>query len=144
MAREELGHVGTLRRERRKAFHLERSQDTGIATDLVALEGLLAEKLDLISEAVADIAGEIKSHAEAALARSNSISERPFGHELKRRISARNFEKASPICEHLLDCYLDLGDVSNTEDDADRARRFASQMISTLHATRDAESGKPQ
>lgn len=46
LAREELGHVATLRRERRRAFHEMRHAEAGsVREDLPTLEGRLSELL---------------------------------------------------------------------------------------------------
>lgn len=140
MAREELGHVATLRRERRKAFHLERDRGSDIETDLVDLEARLARQLETMSgAATGDVAADLAGHARAARARLESIAARSFGQRVTRKISQQgNSGKALPLCEHLLDCYLDLGDQSKTELDAGRARTFAAELIACIRTVRGA------
>jgi len=141
MAREELGHVATLRRERRKAFHLERSQGLDVATDLVALERRLGDRLEtMAAEAGGNVAEALRDHARSARMRSQSIETLAFGEAVTRKINVEAASgKALLLCEHLLDCYLDLGDRVKTEDDAGRARNFAAQIIACIRTVRAAD-----
>jgi rubrerythrin len=142
MAHEELGHVATLRRERRKAFHMERDKGSDTDTDLPGLEERLSHLLDaLTQEANGTGAAEtLRGHAQTALGRMNAIRDRFFDRKVMRRMrSDLAAGKALPLCEHLLDCYLDLGDTSTTERDADRARRFAAQMIACIRTVRGVD-----
>lgn len=138
MAREELGHVATLRRERRAAFHLERDRGSDAETDLVSLEGWLSYLLEAMAgESSGVVADTLRGHSQTAHIRMESIREQPFSRSVTRKISAQAATgKALPLCEHLLDCYLDLGDQSKTEHDADRARSFAAQLIACIRTVR--------
>jgi rubrerythrin len=136
MAREELGHVARLRRERRKAFHLER--DKAVETDLKSLEEALSHHLEaMAAKASGDASSTVRGHSLAARARMGSSIDRPFelGSSLKIGDNA-TIGKALPLGEHLLDCYLDLGDHAKSEHDANRARRFAGQLIACIRTVR--------
>jgi rubrerythrin len=143
MAREELGHVSTLRRERRKAFHIERAARGDARIDLQSLEKALSMLLDsLASNAIGEVSETLLSHALAARARMQSLSERPF--EPGTRItpgSEQASNKALPVAEMLLDCYLDLGEHAKGEPDANRARRFAAQLIACIRTVRGVATG---
>ena len=52
MAREELGHVATLRRERRRAFHDLRQSEMAKAKSIAFQEGRLADALDGLARIV--------------------------------------------------------------------------------------------
>ncbi|WEZ85735.1 hypothetical protein P6U16_22025 (plasmid) [Rhizobium sp. 32-5/1] len=45
-------------------------------------------------------------------------------------------DAALPLSEHILDCYLYLGDHAASEQDADRAQDFAAQLISCIQTVR--------
>lgn len=81
VAREEMGHLTTLRRERRRAFHSERAGPTAPALDLPELESRLAA---LLAEAAANASGAEASHIEElavqAGERSTAIAKAPSGH----------------------------------------------------------------
>lgn len=139
MAREELGHVAELRRERRKAFHVEKRTQDDVKTDLVSLEETLSGQLETMAKekAPGTLSDELRGHADEARARMASIIQGPFEFRSTRRI---NFpaaaDRALPLSEFLLDRYLDIADHATSEHDADRARRFAAQLIPCLRTVR--------
>jgi rubrerythrin len=140
MAREELGHVAKLRRERRRAFHIEkaRSQDDE-ATDLASLEAALSRQLDVIAteNSPGAISNELRAYADEARARMASLVQGPFeiGPARGMKLPAAA-ERASPLSEFLLDRYLEIADRTASEDDARRARGFAAQLIACLRTVR--------
>ena len=139
---EELGHVAKLRRERRKAFHKDRDRIHDPQHDLKSLEETLSRHLDVIAaEASGDVSNSMRSHSSAARTRMESIVEHPFelGSMLKQGDKAI-IETALPLGEYLLDCYLELGDHSKNEQDADRARSFAAQLISCIRSLREVDT----
>ena len=143
MAREELGHVAKLRRERRKAFHLERAAIADVDTDLVSLEETLARQLDgMANEMSGDVANVLRGHSQAAGARAESMTGRSFHPSAvrKTRVQESIIARPLPLCEHLLDCYLDLGEHSRTEHDADRARSFAAELIACIRTVRSLQN----
>ena len=139
MAREELGHVATLRRERRRAFHVERGNalESG-DIDLASLEARLSGHLNAISgQADPGRSEAIRTLEDDAGFRARSMVDRPFGTAPLPDSPPRTaVERALPLCEFLLDCYLDIGDRAMDEQDADRARTFAEQIIHCLKALR--------
>lgn len=140
MAREELGHVSTLRRERRQAFHIERAARGDSRIDLPSLEKVLSNLLEtMAANATGAVLEALRSHSLAARTRVQSLLETPF--EPGARItpgSEQASNKALPVAEMLLDCYLDLGEHAKGEPDANRARRFAAQLIACIRTVRGA------
>lgn len=138
MAREELGHVSTLRRERRKAFHMERAASRDVEIDLPSLEEAFSRLLDtMATKASGDVSSALRSHSQAARARIESMIDRSFESGSQIKIGSDTaIEKPLPLSEQLLDCYLDLGDHARSEQDAGRARSFAAQLISCIRTVR--------
>ena len=139
MAREELGHVATLRRERRRAFHQERSQVLSVDKgDLPLLERKLSNLLKSMAE-LSTVGGrdDLLARSNEADLRSKTMLEHPFLTTSRpERATQKAVESALPLCEFLAECYLDIGDRAANEEDADRAREFASQVIHCLRALR--------
>jgi len=136
MAREELGHVATLRRERRRAFHLRKTAPAAGATrwTLPALEHRLAE---LLRGAAATPAGSAERHAGAAEKRAGALLARPLGHSpLLEHVSADAAERLLPCTELLFECYLDLAERLPSEEERGRAQTFAAQLLDCLSAVR--------
>lgn len=138
MAREELGHVATLRRERRKAFHLERDAAPLVVADLKSSEELLARHLDLLvvnsDEDTADI---LRKFSNEARRRAQSIATQPFDViPQPNTVSQATFDQARPLSEYLIDRYLDAGGRARREEEADRAMSFAAELIACLRVVR--------
>lgn len=134
MAREELGHIATLRRERRRAFHAQGGPRTRWTT--IALEQRLAE---LLSDAAAKSGAEwMAVHADGARRRSGALLDRPLGDRpLPLAHSPEGAgDRMLPCAELLLDCYLDLAERLPSQDDRDRAQVFAAEVLGTLQAIR--------
>lgn len=133
MAKEELGHVATLRRERRAAFHRERTASTGNQPATVAsLEAELAHLLETIaSRAPAGDTARLHELAAEARERANSLANAPLGDSplLKDGVRPQVTRRAVPLCELLLDCYLDFGDRLPDEDGRLRAHELAAGAI---------------
>ncbi len=139
MAREELGHVAKLRRERRRAFHAERSQVLDInQAELRSLESRLSGLLrHLAAKSSGNEQVRIQDLAQQADLRAEAIAAHPFGTTPRGvKVPQAAVEEALPLCEFLADCYLDLGDRASAEEDADRARSYAAQVIHCLRALR--------
>ncbi|WP_026187082.1 ferritin family protein [Ensifer sp. BR816] len=132
LAREELGHVATLRRERRRAFHeLRRGESGSVRGDLPALERRLSDLLGEHSGRLAGLANE-------ALERAAALSEDPPGvTPLLDHVSENVPGRLVPLCEFLLDCYLDLAERESAESARARMQTFASDMIRCLYAARE-------
>lgn len=142
MAREELGHVATLRRERRRAFHRERDQALAVdAVDLPDLELSLSRHLKAMAElSTVDRGDNLLALSIEADLRSKSMREHPLlttPHPVKATRKA--IESALPLCEFLADCYLDIGDRATDEKDGGRVREFAAEIIHCLRTLRDRQ-----
>jgi rubrerythrin len=137
MAHEELGHVATLRRERRKAFHAERGQrragpaeeDGGI--DLAALESRLSDLLD--SLAVKASPGEgarLKGFAAEARRHANGLEQSPIAVPDDRTVGAP--DNPLILAELLADRYLEAGDALQDEESLARVQALAGRAIARL------------
>ncbi len=150
MAREELQHMATLRRERRRAFHAQRAEladETGGWT-LVALESRLAA---ILNSALADLQSPSSSShlvrfAREAGMRANQLAQAPLGDTpLLTHVSLEMTVQWRPLCELLLDCYLDLGERLPSEKQRERAQIYASQMLDCISAMQsDARGVSPR
>lgn len=134
MAHEELGHLTTLRRERRRAFHAARHSCSAIAASaptLPELERRLADHLNAAAAKASDDAeASLRDLARQAQERSDNIARSPLGDTpLLRSVSDDVSDHVAPLCELLLDCYLDFGDRSPDEDNRNRAQEFAADVI---------------
>jgi rubrerythrin len=140
LAREELGHVATLRRERRRAFHEMRHAEGGsIGDDLPTLEGRLAELLIRIPAAApGESAERLRGLANEAQERATALIATPPGETpLLQHVPANVTGRLVPLCEFLLDCYLDLAEHESTESARARMQSFASEIIRCLYAARE-------
>lgn len=140
LAREELGHVATLRRERRRAFHEMRHAESGsIRDDLPTLEGRLAELLIRIpAAALGETAERLRGLANEALERATALTATPPGETpLLQHVPANVTGRLVPLCEFLLDCYLDLAEHESTELARARMQTFASDLIRCLYVARE-------
>jgi hypothetical protein len=138
MAHEELGHVSILRRERRKAYHAERSA-SGLASErggdaraLAALERRLAELLDSLAgqsplperTRLTDFAGEARRHAEELEDSSISASRVVAGGRLP--------DDPVAVAELLAERYLEAGDTVRDEAVLARVQVLAGHAINRL------------
>lgn len=139
MAKEELGHVATLRRERRRAFHdLRRSGSRPVRAELAALELRLSDHLEARAIRAAKGAERFRGLAEQAQARSAAAVAQPFGSSPVLDAVPEGVEaRLLSLCELLLDCYLDLAEREKDEDSRLRAQASAGELIACLHAVRE-------
>jgi rubrerythrin len=140
MAREELGHVAKLRRERRLAFHAERDRMFDVGQQTL---GSLEQRLGLHLQSMAAKAvgprenNELRSLVDQSNHRAKSLGEAPFESAPNMsRSSQAALESALPLCELLVDSYLSIGDIAGNDQDGERARAFAAQLIHCLRALR--------
>ena len=138
MAHEELGHVATLRRERRSAFHAERRHaqtgPEGIenGSSFAALERGLADLLE-------PLAGQASPEERLRLQEFTHESRR-LADELEQfPISMRAAEPAKgtssdpvALAELLTDRYLEAGDAMQDEESLERVQTFAGRAIARL------------
>ena len=135
MAREELGHVATLRRERRRAFHnLRRTQGNPARAGLAELELRLADHLEAKASRVAsDEAEPLRTFAAASRARSGEVLVEPYGRTSVLDNAAEGADaRLVPTCELILDAYLDLAEHERDEDMRAKAQFSAGALIECL------------
>ena len=137
MAHEELRHVSTLRRERRRAFHAERSEKAPSsgrdgAREAAALERRLAELLEALA-ALAPPAGRarLKGFAEEAIRHSRDLE------ETRIALPAADYAKGIPddpvaLAELLTDYYLEAADNLKDEEALGRVQALAGGAIARL------------
>jgi hypothetical protein len=136
-----LGHVSTLRRERRRAFHVERRRTGGSdgegATNLADLERHLADLLEPLAH----------KSPEPEKTRLTAFVEgaRRSAQELDRAsvplmgVAAGGKLPVDPVvlAELLTERYLEIGDVADDEATLDRMQSLAGDAISRLAWLRD-------
>lgn len=135
MAREELEHVATLRRERRRAFHAQRAASASIGYDWAPniLERRFAELLEDAAKGSAAVA--LSSYAVEARLRADALVAAPLGDSpLLAHVSSGAVEHLLPCAELLLECYLDFAERLLSQEERDRAQSFAAQLLSYLPA----------
>lgn len=132
MAREELEHVATLRRERRLAFHAGRKEAGGEDWELPALERRLAELLDAAAQepngaADATLLGRLALEARG---RADALAGEQLGDTpLLKRVPPEAAGRLRPAAELLLEAYLDLGERLHSESGRERAQAYAAQLL---------------
>lgn len=129
MAREELGHIATLRRERRLAFH--RARQAASPAGGLTLEDL-ERRLHRQLLGLGDIAdsGELSRFAHDARGRLARCYE--LGVVCRPNIdgfSPAAFERPAVLCGIVLDCYLDLMAREKDENVLVFAQDAASQLV---------------
>lgn len=135
MAKEELGHVATLRRERRLAFHADRRDALKTArSDLPMLEVLLADHLRRRAAVPGAVPPDrLLALAAAAQARAAAMTAVPFvATPLLDSLPEPVSGQAVSLSEFLLDCYLDLAEREKEEQPRLRAQAFAGQLVAYL------------
>jgi rubrerythrin len=135
LAREELGHVATLRRERRLAYHAERSSAPSSAVttaDVAALELRLADRLDeLASHADEGRAGRLRRLAEDARRNRDDLA-RSGAAALTLRLPREMTDEPLALSELLVDRYLEAAERPHDEASLARAQRLAGRAIQRL------------
>lgn len=134
MAKEELGHVAVLRRERRRAYHREHEQTRAESSPLASIP-VDARRLELrLATQLADLAQRLSGPA--------AIRARDIGHEATEMADAAadfgSFPLATEqrdsleIAEVLVDSYLDGADRSDDAARVEVLQRLAERAISRL------------
>lgn len=139
MAREELTHMAALRRERRRAFHEQRSTATGGGHwTLSALEDRLGGLLDAAGEAAAQKeAALFGAFSHQARERAAALAGAPLGDTpLLNHVQPNVIERLRSLVELLLDCYLDLGERLPSDAGRERAQTYAAQLLDCVARTR--------
>ncbi len=120
MAHEELGHVATLRRERRSAFHAERTYAGAVDADgpvnLAVLERRLADQLeDLVAMAAAQERARLQAFVDEARRHADELERSPIA----MGAAAPAMETVTDpvaLAELLTDRYLEAGDALRDEE----------------------------
>jgi rubrerythrin len=133
MAREELGHVSALRKERRKAFHLEKAERSGVEADLDSVERELCRKLAAMPEANSVPLQNLMREADE---RARSLSARPVEVGAPYAIGPIEGLDVLVLAEYLLDWYIEIGDRAKTEAESERSRSFAAQLVVCMRTIR--------
>lgn len=156
MARDELGHIATLRGERRRAFHQQRDEHLGRRKQwqLAELERRLAAQLTARSmEHPGSDADQLAALAGAADGRAAVAATPLFGNSpIVCSVPPEALGKAALLCELLLDCYLGLAERLPDENARDQAQQSAAdtlRCLSVLGSLPDspaagASSGRPR
>lgn len=142
MAKEELGHVAVLRRERRRAFHDLRKSAVSDKNETPSnLEIRLSDLLEAKARRVGGQGGEeLKALAEEARSRSRELLERPWSSDPAPDVVPEGVvAKLVPLCQYLLDVYLDVSERTKKEEVKFRAQEFAGGLIRCLHVARARE-----
>ena len=143
MAQEELGHISTLRRERRQAFHALRhrpsAQEQGWT--LAALERRLADHLEQRAETLAqEPARQMRERAGQARSRAVLAESATFAHPpLLASVSGDVADRVEALCELVLECYLNFADSLPGEADRNLAQTLAADTVHCLSALRHPE-----
>lgn len=137
MAREELGHVATLRRERRRAFHANRSTEDGSAggepvQDAAFLEQRLADLLEpLAARAPEAERVRMRTFVEEARQHALELEGAPIGTPSGSLLRALP-DSPIALAELLTERYLEAADSLRDERELLRAQEFAGRAIARL------------
>lgn len=136
IARDELGHIATLRGERRRAFHRQRDEHLGRRKQwqLAALERRLAAQLAARSMQLSGSdADQLAALADAAEGRAATAATPLFGDSpIVCSAPPEALGKATLLCELLLDCYLGLAERLPHENARDQAQQSAAETLRCL------------
>jgi rubrerythrin len=134
MAREELGHVAALRKERRRAYHREHAREpaTGSGTAKLPID---ARKLEL---RLADKLGDLERHISGpAVVRVRELRDETAGMadvatEVGRFPASLEDKDALEIAEALVDSYLDGAERSDDAARTEVLQQMAERAIARL------------
>jgi rubrerythrin len=141
MAREELGHLTILRQERRRAFHFQKdAKARTVLFELPELELRFADLLQALATRSRDAGPTLAAAAQGARERAAALARRSFGPSplLRDGVDPAVSGRVVPLCELLLDCYLDHAEHLAEEADRDVAQAFAGRVIECRSALRAA------
>ncbi len=145
MAREELGHVSTLRKERRRAYHTERGEvGRGVRDDATAMR-VDARALEL--RLAAQLAGFERSLGGAAAARTEQLLQETIQMSAQAEgigkfpISLEQ-EDAETISETLAEAYLENAESSDDQTQVALLQGLAGKAIARLAWLRSLSPAK--
>lgn len=138
MAREELGHVATLRRERRRAFHANRPRTGGKSTSLepvqdeASLERRLADLLEPLAVHASD-AGRVRLMALVHEARwhATELENSPIGEPTVSPLQVLP-DRPVALAELLTERYLEAADIVRDERELVRVQMLAGRAVARL------------
>jgi rubrerythrin len=133
MAREELGHISTLRRERRLAFHLQRQRSGPGSISIARLERLLELSLQRLIQNDRPGSEKLAAFAQQAWERAAMSGDRILDFDRPANVAGMS---TMALTEALLDFHLVEAERSRDEQDRNRAQLFAGQLVATLVALR--------
>lgn len=138
MAHEELEHVATLRRERRHAFHSQRSLAPGAGqrreaiVDVERLERRLAQRLDQMAETAEPAeAARLRDTASEARDTAGQLATEPLPVTIPAP-SGLDPDDPVALSELLVDLYLDAAELIRDEAARARAQGLAGRAIRRL------------
>jgi rubrerythrin len=138
MAREELGHVATLRRERRRAFHAARDSGAGggsdgePAQDKAALERRLADLLaQLARQAPPAERAQLEAYAEEAQRLARDLAAAPIHTPAGSHLRTPPADPVA-LAELLTERYLEAADGLRDERELARIQALAGRAIARL------------
>jgi rubrerythrin len=136
MAAEELEHVATLRRERRRAYHAERESAASQpipAGDVAGLERHLADRLDeLAKTAQSHDAARMRRFATKARVTAEELRREPLVSTHHRGRSGVVPDGAVALAGLLVDRYLEAAENLPDEKSVARAQALAARAINRL------------
>lgn len=136
MAREELGHVATLRRERRRAFHARRAGDAAagdqLTQDEASLERRLADLLEpLAAQAPAAEQARLKAYAQEARQHALELEAAPIDTPIGARLRTLPADPVA-LAELLTERYLEAADGQRDEEELARIQALSGRAIARL------------
>lgn len=132
MAREELQHVATLRRERRRAYWAQRSAQTSCtqAQDAAALESRLAGLLE--EQAEVRQSDPLRRFAAEARTLAAALAGEPITLSQKSAVGIPVPDDTFALAEFLVDRYLEAADEQQDEATLARLQALAGRAIDRL------------
>jgi hypothetical protein len=100
--------------------------------DLVALELKLSDHLVAAAATTSGRdASALEELARQARVRSDSLDRKPLGTRYVPSAGATSdfLDRMAPLCEFILDTYIDFGERLLDEDDRSRAQKFAAEAV---------------
>ncbi|OWV83254.1 ferritin family protein [Rhizobium sp. R693] len=138
MAREELGHVSTLRRERRAAFHMRRKSYVLQTVAISELERRLEVHLKALAKNQPTHSNQFLAFAQQAFERRAVTQDQSV--EIERSPTEPDLQ-VTALAELLLDHHLGQAELSKDDRTRDLAQQLAGQLVETLAALRRRPAG---
>jgi len=135
MAREELGHVSTLRKERRRAYHKEHDEAEGSERGQAAMMQIDARPLELrlaaqLADLARDLVGAAAARTRELVEETMQMSEKAAG--IGRFPVSLEQRDAETISEALADGYLESAESSDDQSQVVLLQGLAGKAIARL------------